>query len=287
MGTWGPGLYSNDNAADLKATIASLLRLPFGPDEIITALRQQEPSLNDPASEGYTACWFVVADRFHRYAVDHPPTFALAIRLIDGGTDLAMNAALGMSAADLRRREKLLNELAERLALPHPKPSKRAILKHPQEFIVDRGDILKYPMMGSGSANPYFKDWATSLPPFEPDRIGAAVILDRGRTFDFLTWYTAAALDDSWTDDPSPAQCLDARLRPAASGTLSAAHFKRMAITKGATVRFSGAVLDLLPPRRHSDYKAISNVSLSNVIHLHRWGAGKTLGRVLRELIEP
>jgi hypothetical protein len=287
MGTWGPGLYSNDTAADLKTTVGTLLRLPFGPEEILIALRQQEPSLNDPASEDYTACWFVVADRFHRYGVDHSPTFALVTKLIQDGTDLNLMAELGMSRADLRRREKVLNELATRLAHPHPKPSRRATLKRPQEFLVDVGDILKYPMMNSGSANPYLKDWAASRPPFEPDQIGAAVILDRGRTFDFLAWYTAAPLDNSWTDDPSLAECLDSRLRPAASGTLTPTHLKRMAITKVATVRFSTAVLDLLPPRRHSDYKAISDVSLSNVTHLDRRGAGKTPGPVLRELIEP
>ncbi len=29
MGTWGPGLYSNDIAKDLKSTIAAVARLPL------------------------------------------------------------------------------------------------------------------------------------------------------------------------------------------------------------------------------------------------------------------
>lgn len=57
VGMWGTGLYANDAAADLKSTVATLLRLPFSPDEIVEALKEHERCLVDPGSEDYTACW--------------------------------------------------------------------------------------------------------------------------------------------------------------------------------------------------------------------------------------
>jgi hypothetical protein len=60
-----------------------------------------------------------------------------------------------MSEANLRRRAKVLNELDERLSRPHPKPFRRTIVKKPQGFIVETGDVLRFPMMEERSANPY------------------------------------------------------------------------------------------------------------------------------------
>jgi hypothetical protein len=39
VGAWGVGLYSSDRAADLRATIKSVLRLPFDEDRIVDILR--------------------------------------------------------------------------------------------------------------------------------------------------------------------------------------------------------------------------------------------------------
>jgi hypothetical protein len=54
MGAWGVGLYSNDVALDLKSTVASVLRLPFSPDDALAVLVENEPALSDPADESYT-----------------------------------------------------------------------------------------------------------------------------------------------------------------------------------------------------------------------------------------
>jgi hypothetical protein len=285
MGTWGSGLYSNDAAADLKSAITTVLRLPLRPDELVAALREQEPALDDPGSEDYTACWFAVADRFHRYGIDHPATTALVRKLIEDRTDLKLNAQLGMSAKDLQRREKVLDDLAARLSRPDPKPVSRAGLKNPKKFILDIGDIVMLPMMGARSANSYFKAWTAEHPPFEPDRIGVAVVLDRGHTFGYLAWYTIAMLDESWTDEPAIAQCLAAPLRPADSGTLSPTHFKRMALRKIGAVPLNSAVDALRPPRRRSDYTAISDIGLTNVLNL-RPSRAEAPGRPLREFVE-
>lgn len=95
VGTWGPGLYSDDIAADLKATLASLLRLPLEPDEILAILRKQEPSLDNPDDESHCDCWFVVADRFHRYGITHSATVDRVTGLIDRGVDLRVKGRSG------------------------------------------------------------------------------------------------------------------------------------------------------------------------------------------------
>src|SRR5579863_6152156 len=98
MGTWGPGLYSNDIAADLKGTEDGALRVPVGADEVVDLLRQCEPRLDEPESEDYASCWFVVADRFHRCGLRHEPTLRLVRSLLASGVDLRVNEELGMSS---------------------------------------------------------------------------------------------------------------------------------------------------------------------------------------------
>src|SRR3954454_1336170 len=122
MGAWGVGLYSSDVALDLKSTIASVLRLPLAPDEALAVLIESEPALSNAADEDYTDAWFAVADRFHRYGVRHEPTVDLVYQLVDDGTDLRVKSELGLGDGELCARAKVLAQLRERLATPHPKP---------------------------------------------------------------------------------------------------------------------------------------------------------------------
>ena len=46
MGAWGPGLYANDLAKDLKSTIGSVLKLPVQPTDLIHLL-QDFPAMRD------------------------------------------------------------------------------------------------------------------------------------------------------------------------------------------------------------------------------------------------
>lgn len=63
MGTWGPGLYSNDMAADLRPMVSGALKLPLPIDDIVDLIARQEPEIAlDPDDEDHTAFWLVVAD---------------------------------------------------------------------------------------------------------------------------------------------------------------------------------------------------------------------------------
>ena len=52
MGTWGPGLYSNDIAKDLKSTIAAVVRLPFDAADLAKIISDSFPiAANEPSDE--------------------------------------------------------------------------------------------------------------------------------------------------------------------------------------------------------------------------------------------
>ena len=65
MGAWGPGLYADDFAMDLKGTIEVLARLPFPPDRLLDMLVETAPAqANNSDDDGHTIFWLVAADQF-------------------------------------------------------------------------------------------------------------------------------------------------------------------------------------------------------------------------------
>src|SRR5213078_4452984 len=117
MGAWGAGLYSSDMAADMRATIKSVLRLPFDEDRIVDIMRDGERrAADDPNNEDHTTFWLVLADQFEKRGVAHAPSREKAITIIDRGDDLMMMEKLGMKPAGLRKRGTKLAELPARLA---------------------------------------------------------------------------------------------------------------------------------------------------------------------------
>ncbi|HLJ42928.1 MAG TPA: hypothetical protein VKT12_01825 [Candidatus Binataceae bacterium] len=116
MGTWGTGLYSGDLAMDLRSTIAAVARLPFEGDRLAEIVCATEPGVaNNPDDEEHTVFWLVVADQFARRAIGCARVREKALAIIDDGADLAMHAKRGMSSADLRKRQKMLAEVRERV----------------------------------------------------------------------------------------------------------------------------------------------------------------------------
>jgi hypothetical protein len=107
VGVWGIGLYSGDFARDLRAAVAAVARLPFDPDKLADILCTSEPSAaNDPVCEDHTTFWLVVADRFAKIGIDCVRARNKALSIIDGGDDIAALELLGMTAPDLRGRER-------------------------------------------------------------------------------------------------------------------------------------------------------------------------------------
>ena len=190
MGAWGVGLYSSDMAADMRATIKSVLRLPLEEDRIVDILRDGERgAADDPNDEDHTTFWLVLADQFEKRGVAHAPTREKAIGLIDRGDDLMMMEKRGMKPADLRKRGGKLAELRARLA-GAPRVSKhRATIKAPEPYVLEIGVLYACPVKGSNAINTYRGRTNFDGSPWIPDGWRQFVVLDRGRAFDYLAWY--------------------------------------------------------------------------------------------------
>jgi hypothetical protein len=190
MGAWGIGLYSSDMAADMRATIKSVLRLPFDEDRIVDILRDcEDRAANDPNDEDHTTFWLVLADQFEKRGVAHAPTREKAITIIDRGDDLTMMEKRGMKAADLRKRGAKLAELRATLAAAPSLSKLRAMVEAPEPYVLETGVLYACPVQGSSCINPYFSKKLLERFPFAPDGWRQFVILERGRAFDYLAWY--------------------------------------------------------------------------------------------------
>ena len=190
MGVWGVGLYANDMAADMRAVVKSVLRLPVDEDRIVAILSDCERrAATDPADESHTTFWLVLADQLEKRGVAHAPTRDKAIAIIDRGDDLAMMEKLGMKQADLRKRATKLAELRARLAAA-PRASKpRATMKTPEPYVLEVGVLYACPVKGSDCINPYRGKKNSDSSPWMPHGWRQFVVLNRGRAFDYLAWY--------------------------------------------------------------------------------------------------
>jgi len=222
MGAWGAGLYSSDMAADMRATVKSVLRLPFDEDRIVDIMREDErKTADDPNDEDHTTFWLVLADQFEKRGVAHAPTREKAIAIIERGDDLAMMESRGMKLADLRKRGAKLAELRARLAAASRESKVRATIKAPEPYVLDVGVLYACPVRGCNCINPYFSKAHYAANPWIPDGWRQFVILDRGRLFDYLAWYQplvckkpvaqkprlADAGDDLWWELDTPKTC--------------------------------------------------------------------------------
>lgn len=119
MGTWGPGLYSNDIAKDLKSTISAVAQLPLGTSDLVDIIVNSFPeAANDNSDEDHTTFWLVLADQFHRKGIASRDVFERGLDIIDSGKDLNSPSVTDMGPADQRKREKALNELRDQLIKP-------------------------------------------------------------------------------------------------------------------------------------------------------------------------
>ena len=195
MGAWGPGLYQDDEAADLRETISMLSKMPADGDRILEILIGNQPEPPEMDRDGGPTFWLVVADQFERRGIGSNRVRDRALEAIDGGHDLRDLEARDMGAKDLRKRAKVLAELRERLTSPRPVKPRPAAKKKPA-MVVAPGEVWAFPTMGGISMNPWSGKEAIgqSGGAFEPDAWGALIILDCGRVFDWFPWCTYAPI---------------------------------------------------------------------------------------------
>ena len=235
MGVWGAGLYSGDFAADLRSTVAAVIRLPFEVNRLVEILCEIVPDIaNNPEDPEHTIFWLVLADQFSQQNMVSDQIRETALTIIDSGQDISIHETLGMPAVSLIKRRKTLEELRVRLVSPSGEFKIRKTLKQPQPLLMDVGDLLVYPTCRGEGINPFFQENAWSeASGWKGDGWGALLIIDAGRVFDFLAWYRPLTLVAAQPEKPNLERLLSQREWVQRNpGICSASHFKRMQFEK-------------------------------------------------------
>ncbi len=207
MGTWGAALYDDDQASDLKNTIALISKVPAEGERLLQILEKNWGNC-DPGDDDGRLFWLVVADQFERRGIDCPRLPAMALSIIAGGADLESARDKGADDKFLKERALALDELRQRLIAPRPiKPRKKAG-KAP-DAVLSTGEVYTFPAMNGVAWCPYRLPYD---PPFEPNEWGAMVVLASGRAFDWLPWCALASLTVDPTVKPTLADAAGARL---------------------------------------------------------------------------
>jgi hypothetical protein len=234
VGAWGVGLFANDLSRDVKDAFKELVRLPFSEAELIEAMLDAFPAGRDANDEEYTDFWLALADLFHGYAIVSSEVSDRARAIVESGADLKMKRALEMSEADLRKREKLLNELLDKWRSPAAKPRQRRIMQRPEPFLFEAGDCVVFPTH-DGNAAPAFMTAAAIAAQFAPDGWGAFVVLATARRYGYWACYLVGRLHLSTPDKPTLDDCRTARfsgLRVGVPGLPRDVAVKTVTITK-------------------------------------------------------
>ena len=116
MGTWGSGLYSNDDALDIKEDIRDMLAYGWTPDAIMAELTKQH-NLNS-IDEETSSAWLAIADTMWNYGCMTDEIKSTALHIINEGIDL--RAWADASISDRKKRQTVLNKLQEKLVSPQP-----------------------------------------------------------------------------------------------------------------------------------------------------------------------
>jgi hypothetical protein len=194
---------------------------------------------------------------------------ALAIRHCVLSTRTATSRCsrkLGLNPRDLRKRQQTLTALRARLTA-HAAPAKpRPVLKQPQHFLMDVGDVFAFPTSVGQCINSYCRSKAEIPGGWTHDGWGAVVIVDRGRAFDYLTWYRPLTISSAKTRQPT---LEDLRSEPLwvlqRPGTCSPLHFKRLELAKIGTLRIDTAKLARAFPAMPSGRSyAVNDISIAN-----------------------
>src|SRR5215510_972185 len=281
MGVWGTGLYSGDFAMDLRSTVVAVVRLPFDAERLVDILCETEPTAaNNPNDEEHTTFWLILADQFAKRGIASDRVREKALSIIDGAEDVAMLEKLGIKPADIRKRRRLLDELRSRIvAATVDKP--RTVVKKPQPLLLEMGDVIVYPTCAGRCINPYFaskeldKQYTKQGPvPWAQDGWAAAVIIDCGRAFDFLSRYRPLTIAGARSEKPALDSLRgDVVWRLELPGTCSPAHFKKMELEKiGSLPVDPEKVRNVFPDLRPGISAAVSDISIANRLNAAKPG---------------
>ena len=142
MGAWGPGLYEDDVAADVREIYMDRLRRDGDGKAACAAVCTALGDLNDDPGDG-PVLWFALADTMWRCGHLTDEVRDNALFHLDEGADLARWQRDNPRQAP--RREAVLTELRERLRSPQRPPAKQ---RTPRLYTCpwQTGDVYAYPL---------------------------------------------------------------------------------------------------------------------------------------------
>jgi hypothetical protein len=286
MGVWSTGLYSGDFALDLRSTIGAIAKLPFDSEQLLEILCESERAAADRADDpDHTTFWLVVADQFAKRGIDCKRVRELALDIIDSKSDLTTLERLGMKAPDLLKREKVLEQVRQRIVTPAARAKAREVITMPQPLLMQTGDVLVYPTFGGRCRNPYFVNqdndrMGGACLPWRVDSWAAMVIIDSGRAFDFLAWYRPLPLVRAMAEKPSMATLQeDLTWRLVRAGTITASHFKRMGIEKIGELAIDREKLKTCFGEPPGTSDAVGNISVANRMSVDPYVSAEWTGK--------
>ena len=175
MGTWGPGLFSDDIACDVRDSYRDLVGDGHtGPQATEVLLKDWAPQLDDP--DDGPVFWLSLAATQLRCGRLEDRVKAKALEIIEAGTDL--NRWKDAPRA-LRNRQSVLDRLAEELRSPQPAP-KRIPKRFRDSTDWTVGEVIAYRLMSGNlvllRVIGFHTDWGGTGPVVEPlDWIGREI----------------------------------------------------------------------------------------------------------------
>nr|MCR4650433.1 hypothetical protein [Lachnospiraceae bacterium] len=122
MGAWGPGLYQDDIAEDVKVRYEENLRKGLSGTEITKILIEENEYILDDAEEA-SVFWFALADTQWKFGRLEDSVKNKAIACLEEGTNLKIWEESEEPKA-YKKRQEVLNALKERLLSEQP-PEKK------------------------------------------------------------------------------------------------------------------------------------------------------------------
>lgn len=190
MGAWGGGLYESDFGSELRADLKGLIRAPLSDDELLAKIAEAHGSWEDDDHVDAFDYWLVLADQLERRGIHRHDVFDRAIRIIEGGEDIAALERLDAQADMIARRRKDTGGLLERLRSPRPAKPRRALSK-PQPLLFELGEALIWP---TDRGNHFSNFLPVDRSEFEQDGWGFGIITDVGHEYGAFAFYAMQVL---------------------------------------------------------------------------------------------
>lgn len=150
MGFWGPGLYQNDTAADVKGRVTEYWQQGSSGEEIISRIREDFSDLTEEVSPDGAFLWLGLADSLWRLGLltedirDRAMAWIDRKDIIDTIPDPAFNPNME------KRRTIMLNKLKDKLSSPQPQVRKY-VSRVPRSCGWQNGDAYAYRIKGENA----------------------------------------------------------------------------------------------------------------------------------------